>query len=235
MSDGSRTLPLVSRRKMIMGGAAFATSAAAYGLVPRRPEHDVARIRLGQLVPMTIGPWRFVSRGGVIVARDEVEGPADGYDQVVSRTYSASGQPDVMMMLAYGYTQGGGLQIHRPETCYPGQGFSLSQSLAESRDLAGRIVPIQRLTAIRDERIERLIYWTRVGQSFPLSTAGEYAAILSGAFAGVISDGILVRLSSIGPDFSRSDIALDGFLHAMVGALPDSARGIMLGDSPQAY
>ncbi|MFT4027242.1 MAG: EpsI family protein [Novosphingobium sp.] len=99
---------------------------------PRRPEHRRAREKLGDLIPDTVGPWRFENSNGIVVARED--GPVDGYDQLVSRKYRAAGLPEVMLLAAYGSTQGGMLQLHRPETCYPAQGFALS----DFSEIAGR-------------------------------------------------------------------------------------------------
>lgn len=222
----------ISRRSMMIGGAMALTAAAAHELRPRSVDAADA-IKIGPLIPSTIGPWRFVGSDGMVIARPEEEedGPADGYDQLVTRVYAAQGLPTVMLLLAYGGAQGGGLQLHRPETCYPGQGFALSKH--EDLDLRfgtqSPQVHARRFTATRDERIERLIYWTRIAAQFPRNTAEEYAAILRSALTGSVADGLLVRMSTIGPDIKGSDRALDRFAHELLAATPPAARRMLIG------
>ena len=223
---------MLTRRSFVVGALAGGTALTAYAATPRKEEHRLAKTKLGTLVPVTIGPWRYVNADGVVVARAEEDIPTDGYDQLVTRTYEAPGRPSIMLLLAYGSTQGGSLQLHRPETCYPGQGFRLSQFNEPDLAFAG-VGPVhtRRFTARRDDRTERLIYWTRIGADFPRNTAQEYRAILGRVLSGVIPDGILVRISTLGANIAKSDAALSDFATAMITALPGNGRRILLGDS----
>lgn len=220
----------IGRRGFLIGGAMTAAAAVAYAAKPRRAEHRMAGAQLGELISRDIGPWRFVSREGIVVARADEAQPSEGYDQVLTRNYVAPGLPAIMLLIAYGSTQGGSLQLHRPETCYPGQGFRLSDYAESNLALGGpRPVATQRFTAIRDERVERLMYWTRIGNRFPRSTADQYAATLASVLRGVIPEGVLVRVSTIGTDIAASDAGLAGFTAAMAGSLAPAGRRILLG------
>lgn len=219
------------RRAFLIGAAMATTAAVAYAATPRRAEHRLSGVRLGELIPQQIGDWRFVSREGIVVARADEAQPADGYDQVLSRLYAAPGLPAIMLLIAYGSTQGGSLQLHRPETCYPGQGFRLSAFDEPNLALGGpKPVAARRFTATRDDRIERLIYWTRIADRFPRNTAGEYAAILESVLRGVVPEGVLVRVSTIGSDIASSDAAIDRFTSEMARGLRPGGRSILLGN-----
>jgi len=221
----------IGRRGFLIGGAMAAAAAVAYAAQPRRAEHRLAGVQLGELIPREIGPWRFVSRDGIVIARADEAQPSEGYDQVLTRNYTAPGLPAIMLLIAYGSTQGGSLQLHRPETCYPGQGFRLTEFAEPDLALGGpRPVPARQFTAIRDERVERLVYWTRIANRFPRNTAGEYAAILTSVLSGVIPDGVLVRVSTIGTDIAASDTGLADFTVAMAGSLAPAGRRILLGN-----
>jgi EpsI family protein len=222
----------VSRRMVLAGLAAGLTATGAYALAPRRAEHRLLNQKLRDLIPATIGPWRYGSTDGVIVAREEEALPTDGYDQLVGRTYEAPDQPSIMLLVAYGSTQGSTLQLHRPETCYPGQGFTLSDFSEPDLDFA-RSSPVRarRFTATRDSRIERLVYWTRIAESFPRNTAGEYRAILGSVLTGTIPDGVLVRISTIDGDIAAGDRAIDRFIPELIRAMGTPGREILLGDS----
>ena len=204
----------------------------SYLAQPRRTEDRLGKQKLADLIPKMIGPWTYTDSAGIVDVQED--GPKDGYDQVLTRRYGAPGLPDVMLLIAYGSAQGGGLQLHRPETCYPGQGFKLSDfAELQLHPAAGQTVASRSFTATRDDRIERLAYWTRIADSFPTNTAQEYRAIFGSLLAGNVPDGILVRISTIGPDTRLSDRALQTFQAALVR---DSvaARPILLGSAMAA-
>jgi len=181
-------------------------------------------------VPLQIGPWQFATADGVVVPREDEAAPQDGYDQVLTRTYLSADNPEVMLLLAYGSTQGGSLQLHRPETCYPGQGFLLSRfSDHELLIPGGAAVEGRSFTAQRDDRVERVLYWTRISNAFPRNTAQEYRAIFTSIITGVIPDGILVRLSTLEPDIRRADAALARFAELLVRSTSVSDREVLIG------
>ena len=224
--------PRLSRRAALIGIASGLAATSAYALKPRREEHRLIKARLKDLIPMSVGPWRYGNAEGLVVARPEEALPTQGYDQLVGRTYEAPGRPKIMLLVAYGSTQGAALQLHRPETCYPGQGFGLSDfSEPDFQFAPGRPVHARRFTASRDERVERLIYWTRIANSFPRNTAGEYRAILASVLSGIVPDGILVRISTITPDIAAADKAIDKFAADLIRATSTAGQQILLGDS----
>lgn len=228
MTD-ARPVPGVNRRGLLIGGAMALTSAAAWGVQPRRAEHRLANRKLGSLIARQIGPWTVTSPGGVIVATEEVE-DTDGYDQLLTRVYAAPGLPTVMLLIAYGSTQGGSLQLHRPETCYPGQGFKLRAFDDPDLPLApGRVVQAREFTATRDERNERVLYWTRIANNFPRNTGQEYATIIRSVLTGTVPDGILVRVSTIGPDDRAATPELTRFAHAMIESASPAGRQVLIG------
>lgn len=230
MTDRSANL---SRRAVLGGGLALATAGAATALKPRRREQAIRAASLNRLVPEVIGPWQYRTAGGIVVARPEEEdqrAAADGYDQLLARNYSAPGLPSIMLLMAYGSTQGGSLQLHRPETCYPGQGFALSDFADRQLVLPGAPgIDARAFTAVRDQRVERLLYWTRIANAFPRNTFEEYLAIIHQVLRGVVPDGILVRISTIGPDIAANDRAIAQFLEALIAASPAAVRALLVG------
>ncbi len=220
--------PALTRRALLVAGAQAGTAAAAYAATPRALPAAITKTRIDKLVPATIGDWRYVSGAGVIATTED--GDTEGYDQLVKRFYRAPGAPDIMLLIAYGNTQGGSLQLHRPETCYPGQGFGLTEFRSVALDFAAaRPVEARAFTARRDDRIERLLYWTRIGSAFPRSSVGEYLAILQAFSRGIVPDGILVRISSLGGNIAASDRAIMQFAAAMVAAMPPRGRELLVG------
>jgi EpsI family protein len=223
--------PLATRRAFIVGGLFAATAGAAYAVQPRRSEGRLKNVNLGALIPASFAGWQVAGSDGVVVARPEDGAPADGYDQVVARTYVGAGLPSVMLMLAYGSTQGGSLQLHRPETCYPGQGFGLQAFDELAFRFDRRAIAARRFTATRDDRVERVVYWTRIADRFPLNTAQMYSVILTSALRGVVPDGILVRASIVGENVAGADRDLSHFLEALVSASSPAGRQVLLGST----
>ncbi|WP_174284562.1 exosortase C-terminal domain/associated protein EpsI [Sphingomonas bacterium] len=223
--------PTLTRRSLLAGAAMMATSATAYAVMPRHAEHRLARRKLGTLISKQIGPWQNSSAVGIVVTNSEVD-QSDGYDQLLTRVYSAPGLPTIMLLIAYGSTQGGSLQLHRPETCYPGQGFHIGDF--EETDFgfrAGSVVQARRFTAWRDSRTERLVYWTRIADSFPLDTAHEYSAIFNSVLRGIVPDGALIRISTIGENIANSDLAITNFARSMIATATPMGRQILIGQT----
>lgn len=223
--------PALSRRALLVGAAQASTAAAAYAAMPRRPSDGLLKDSLETLIPRQIGAWRWVSNTGVVTTSETSED--DAYDQQLMRVYAAPDLPRIMLLIAYGSTQGGSLQLHRPETCYAGQGFGLADFSTVDLSLGkpARSVAASAFTARRDDRIERLLYWTRIADAFPRSTAGEYRAILAGVLSGTVPDGILVRVSTLGADTAESDAGLQRFAAAMVLAAPPKGAALLIGDT----
>ena len=231
-TDAPAATSSIDRRSLLIGTTLALTAGVAYAATPRRSENRLAKEKLGRFVPMRIGGWEFESANGVIVPREDEGAPQDGYDQVLTRAYQSADEPRVMLLLAYGSTQGGSLQLHRPETCYPGQGFRLSQFRDHELQLTDTVPVLGRcFTAQRDDRIERILYWTRISNAFPRNTAQEYRAIFTSILTGVIPDGILVRLSTLEPDIARADRALARFAELLVKSASPSGREILIGKS----
>ena len=153
------------------------------------------------------------------------------YDQVLTRSYAhPDGGPNVMLLIAYGGGQTGVLTVHRPEACYPAQGYTLSGRqtvqvpIGPGREAAGVFWSAK--SVLRDEQ---LLYWTRVDQYFPDSWAAEQIAVIRSNLARRLPDGVLVRMSVSSSDAASSIQRLETFARDLVTFVGPSARHIMLG------
>ena len=84
-----------------------------------------ARQKLDDLVPKTIGPWKFVAASGLVVPPED-QLSRTLYSQLLTRVYSDGENPPMMLLIAQSASQTGILQVHRPESCYPASGYQIS-------------------------------------------------------------------------------------------------------------
>ena len=105
-----------------------------------------------------------------------------------------------MLMVAYGESQSDRLQLHHPEVCYTAQGFRVSRTSAAKLDYSPSAPPLNvtRLVAQREDRIEPITYWMRIGYDNSSSNWARQALKLGYGLRGWVPDGVLFRVSTIG-------------------------------------
>lgn len=225
----------LDRRDLLGGLACAGTLGLAEWLRPRTPVvlmPDGAK--LTTLVPAQLGPWGQGREGEIVVPRTEGSLASRLYGDQLARIYYRPDQPNLPMMLsiAYGFRQSDALQLHRPEVCYPAVGFTVDRPRGFDLDLGGRAVPAVALTATIRDRVEDVIYWTRMGRRFPRSEAEQREMRFANAIEGLVPDGALVRASAVranpqAPVFP----AVEDFLRALAGSLGQAGRQVLLADS----
>ncbi len=222
----------IHRRQFVYGGALVAAAAVAIALTPRRLTDPIARDELDHAVPNVIGRYRFATVSGLVMPpQDEISERI--YDQVLTRVYVADDVPPMMLLIAYGSAQDSGLQLHRPEVCYPASGYEISgiREIGLKGLRPGTDVQATFLTAARGSHTEQVLYWTRIGQHFPNSGWQEKSAIISANIGGSLPDGVLVRVSIQSPDRAEALRLVEGFNTAMVASLGARGRRLLLGST----
>jgi EpsI family protein len=221
------------RRDVLLGGLMAATAAVAYARTPRQKAMAIGPDQLDTVIPKDIGPWHFQTASGLILPPPDALA-AQIYDQQLARTYESEDPaiPGVMMVIAYGSSQSGMLQVHRPEICYPAGGFRLSPTIPVEVPVPGREIPAQYFTATRELRTERVLYWTRVGNEIPRTWGQQRMAVIRSNLAMAIPDGVLVRLSTIGGDDASARAALDRFASLLVSRASPRGHRLLVGDAP---
>lgn len=216
-----------SRREMIVGGAFLAAAAAGFALQPRTVEKLLGDGKLEKLVPETIGNWRFQAASGLVLPpqdqlRDKI------YNQLLTRVYSRDDGAGVMLLIAYSGAQDGALQVHRPEVCYPASGYRLVEITDHEVPVTpGVMLPSRYIVAESDVRREQLVYWTRLGEHFPTKWSEQKTAVIAENLAGIIPDGVLVRISSVVPGDAVP--LFDEFAQALYGAVGAQMRQVLIG------
>ena len=219
-----------TRRAAMIGGLLVVAGAGAIAAQPRSFERRRLQIPLDTLIPRAIGGWHVDGTTGLILPEADTLDETL-YDDQLSRNYAGPGLPAMMLLIAHGV--GGfatGVGVHRPETCYPAAGFTISATRDIILPVAAKArVPARFLTAVRSERQEQIGYWRRISNDFPVSARQEQMLILRRNLVGVIPDGVLVRISTVDPDRDRAGEAIARFATALISACGAEARQILLG------
>ncbi len=226
---GSPAVPLPSRRDVLVGTLLGSIGLGAVLLRPGLTAPRLAEGRIEAAVPAHIGPWRGEDEPlQANEAQDELT--ARLYDRVLARVYRAEapGLPAIAMLIAYGRGQDADVQLHRPDSCYPPQGFVLSDPRMLPIRLSGQAVPARVVTATRADGVQQVMYWTRVARAFPADAAAERAVILHENLSGRMPDAVLVRLSVAGTDRPAAIAAAQRFIAALDTALPPDGRRLLI-------
>ena len=224
---GSFTEPQIDRRKVLLG-LLFCSAA---GLAAwRQPTHHLdylGRDKLDDVVPKTIGPWKFVAASGLVVPPNDQLSRAT-YSNLMTRVYSDGQNPPVMLLLAQSGSQTGILQIHRPETCYTASGYRISPVTPQRIQIGSTVVPANSMDARADGLTEHVIYWTRVGDRMPASWKQQRLAVAEQNLRGILPDAILVRVSTVNDDSEAARATLQSFVRALIAAVPPNRRSVLI-------
>jgi len=157
------------------------------------------RLDLETMIPKQFGDWRVDTSIVPLQVSPDVQAKLDKiYNQTLARTYVNSQGQRVMLSIAYGGNHGEGMQTHRPEVCYPAQGFSIDKVLGtKAIQTTYGDLPVNRIVASLGPRIEPITYWVVVGDVRTGFGLQMKLAQLRYNITGVIPDGMLVRVSSI--------------------------------------
>ncbi|NJS13575.1 MAG: EpsI family protein [Sphingopyxis sp.] len=191
---------MMDRRDLLFAMGCVAGSGGALWM---RPDNHVRLMPPGKMadaVPEAFADWSIDRGMGVVMPPSEGSLADRLYDEILARAYmnTDSMVPPVMCLMTYGARQSDALQLHRPETCYPAVGFTVSNHRKTMLPLAaGALLPVVEITARLGNRIEDVVYWTRVGEDLPQDPGQQRKMRLRSALAGVIGDGVLVRMSSV--------------------------------------
>ena len=199
-------------------------SVAGFAAKPA-PRPKAQAISLEAMVPKAFGNWITLPESSSQVVNPQIQEKLDEiYNQILSRTYSSKDGYRIMLSIAYGGDQRGSLQAHRPEICYPGQGFRLNRM--EDGVLATSFGPIEvrRLDTSLGARKEPVTYWFTVGDRVVNSKMDKRLAEIRLAITGQVPDGMLFRISSIDADPASAFARQQEFAAQMMAAVPSKAR-----------
>lgn len=215
------------RAALLLGGALLGTALAGAWLRPsgQRARAQPQRFVLEDLVPKRFADWAEVPSQVLQVVNPETQALLDKlYAQTLSRTYASASGYRIMLSLAYGDDQRGGLQAHKPESCYPAQGFALhSNEPSEIATPFGSIAGRRLQTSLRQRR-EPVTYWFTQGDTVVRNRFEARMIELKLALTGRIPDGLLFRVSSIDDQPARAFQWHDTFVADLLSTVPERDR-----------
>jgi EpsI family protein len=222
------------RRGFIVATVMLAGSALGSGLRPTRLMSDHLGVpKLEAVFPVNFGGWRVDTSLPVILPSPDVQAQLDKiYNEVLVRTYVNAAGQRVMLSVAYGGDQSDATSAHRPEVCYPAQGFAITDNFGDSLQVAGREIPVRRLMSRLASRNEPITYWIVVGDRVVTTGIGQKLAQMRYGLRNVVADGLLVRVSSIDNDMHKGHQLQSAFLAELGSALDRGDAGRVLGECP---
>lgn len=192
---------------------------------------ELPPINLKTMVPTAFGTWREQLNVSAQIVDPQQQQMLDKiYSETLSRTYVNSQGYRIMLSIAYGKNQSGALQLHKPEVCYPAQGFALLSKQPGKLDLLGKPIPATRLEANLGQRFEPITYWTVVGDQVTSTMTDKRLVEMRYAMAGRIPDGMLVRVSSIDKGTDNAYAIQSQFAGEMIQAIAPEHRSRFAGE-----
>ena len=213
---------------VLLMALSFAGAAAwrpTVKLADQRP-----KVNLETMFPKAFSDWVVDGRIPVqLVSPDTAALLNKLYNQTLSRTYVNSQGQRIMLSVAYGGDQSDGTRAHRPEVCYPAQGFQLLTSSTGTLRGDAEGMRVRRLVAKLDGRMEPITYWMIVGERVTITGTEAKMAQLEYGMRGQIPDGMLIRVSSIDLDSAAAFELHQRFIAQLARAVPPTMQTMAFG------
>ena len=219
-------------KNWLIGLVLLASVIAAVMLKPSQVAANQApKVILQNLIPKQFEGWQLDESSALTLASPDQEALLKQiYSQILTRSYISSRGQRIMLSVVYGDGMDRQMDVHRPEYCYPAQGFQVSQYTDQFIHTLFGSLSVRRLVASKDQRIEPISYWIKVGDKALSSTFDRKMQRLKQALTGRVDSGMLVRVSSINNNNELAYKEQEAFINAMLKAMPDSQRKQLIGD-----
>jgi len=218
----------------ILAGLAMATAAALAAALTPTEKLAAAGMPadIEGLIPKQFGEWFYDPATMPLAPGPTVQQKLDGiYNQALLRTYVNAQGDQIMLLIAYGDDQSDALQVHRPEACYPAQGFQITPPEQGMMVTPLRRIPVRHLVAQRGARIEPITYWITLGDQLVLTRFEQKLAQLRYGLTGYIPDGLLVRISSLNPDAQQAYQLHENFISSLLAVAYPTTVTRLLGNA----
>jgi len=217
-------------KAVILGLAMCAASLAPLML----RDGDLAGTRvepldLERVVPRQFGLWREMIAAVQVVNPQSKELIDKLYSQVLTRSYVNPSGHMIMLTIAYGNDQRGNLEVHKPEVCYPAQGFTVARNVSGSLTTSSGSIAVRRLETSMGSRKEPVTYWSTLGAGVVENRFQKRVSELQATLSGQVPDGLLVRVSSIDPNTAQAWLVHQEFVDALLQSMSGVDRARLAG------
>ncbi len=229
-------MQVLSFKHFVIGLFMLAAAGMALALKPTEKVADAGpKVDLETLIPKAFGDWKIDETIVPLLVDPETQAKLDKiYNQTLTRTYVNSNGARIMLSIAYGGDQSDSMAVHKPEVCYPAQGFQILKNTEDVFSTGGGGIPVRRLVAKQGSRVEPITYWTTVGDAVAVSGMKWKLQQLKYGLTGKIPDGLLFRISSIQADDAKAYQTQDAFTHDLLKAMSPADRERIIGNPAQA-
>ena len=184
------------------------------------------------LAPHSFGEWTALPPSGHVPNPQTKRMLDDIYAWVVERNYVNHHGDLIMLSMACGSDQRGALQAHRPEICYPAQGFTLEAKEDGTLSTSFGDIPVRRLTTSMGARHEPVTYWLTMADHVVRNDFDKRMVQFRLMLTGQIPDGILFRVSSIDRDAAHAFGLQQKFTADLLEAIGPESRRRLSGLKP---
>jgi EpsI family protein len=216
---------------VILGSAALAEA-----LKPRELMASASTVpNLETVIPRKFGQWTLVPNVGLVTPSEPTgyvrQLSAKIYSQEVGRGYVDGAGHVVMLLVAYGPIQDYRLKAHLPEVCYGAAGFRVSGKTVTKISYGQDAAPLalSRVTTAKEGRFEPVTYWMRIGNDVVTGVFDRQMARMKYGLQGLIPDGALFRVSTVGITEEASYRLQDQFIRDLMAAIPAQNRRFFVG------
>lgn len=196
----------------------------------KRMSEQYSHFSLEELIPESFGDWKIDKNIVPLqVDPEKLEVIKQTYSQVLSRTYYNAEGDRIMISVAYGGDQSDTMQVHKPEACYPAQGFTIYNDKENKLDTGFGTIPVKNLLAVQGIRNEPITYWITIGEKIALDGINWKLTRIKYGLTGTVPDGLLFRVSSIG-DEQRGYQLQQKFIRDLLKSVPEKSRLRLMGN-----
>lgn len=222
---------LISFKHLVIGVCMFAAAGMALALKPTEKIADAGpKVDLEVLIPKVFGDWRMDETIVQLIANPVQQAVIDEiYNQTLTRTYVNSRNERIMLSIAYGGDQSDTMSVHKPEYCYPAQGFQILKNRGDVFSTGEGEIPVKRLLAKQGARVEPITYWTTIGDTVAIKGVAWKLQQIKFGLTGKIPDGLLFRISSIQADESAAYRTQDDFSRSLLAAMSPEGKARIVG------
>lgn len=230
-------MPNLDKRSLLLATLMILFSLTAFMLRPEIKMSDAnKKIDIESMIPYQFSDWKEdLESKSLLVDPSVTETLSKVYLQSLSRTFINSQGQRVMLSVAYGGDQNDMMQVHKPEICYTAQGFHIEQSHDAKFDTDYGSFTVRKMLALKGSRLEPVTYWVTIGNKIAVNPIQWRIERIRYGLTGVVPDGLLFRVSSIGENAEAEYSLQKKFIVDLMTAITPEARSRLLGISDVTF